>query len=267
MATLGNFKKSDNDNEQQYNFEYTRIDKADILNQPLCFSGAIKRQGDYGDYWIVQVLMYGSMNAEGSLNVPYEKVAFLLPSSESRDKLLEAMNAQQQPIHYVKLIQKEFTPKGKKTPSTMYTFIAANEHDCPCTAPDYIAPADGVTFEEFEAGLHGIPLNKNFCLTNVLFLADENKWKLQVKVLHNETVVYQSFHLKSTEGRDNLFNSMLKTDDFPVHDCRIVRKSFTPKGATAEVSYYDLVAAGSEVCVCGEHLGGPEHIDLDDQPW
>lgn len=265
MARLGNFS-------EDVNPDIVKVDKEDILSSPFCFQKAYYRDTADGQYWKV----YGTFfNAIGDSS---QELFFIVPASESRDLLMNAMNAAS-PLHFCALEKQSFTPKDGKLAQTFYAFVAMDKGVCPCGEAiaddghhmqDFLAGYKGITKEEMELRAEYPKVDKSlvldvpFCLEKVVLKpardADSRPyWAVYVNLGdryinatdtgtdHESNKVM--FFLPSSPSRDRLFKSF--EDEMPIHCSKMLKKSWTPKGQKEPVDFYSLEDTKNPVCACG----------------
>lgn len=265
MGRLQNFVEDANPNT-------VKVDKDDILSIPFCFQKAYYRDTADGAYWKV----YGTFfNEVGDLT---EELFFIVPQSDSRDLLMEAMN-KAAPLHFCALEKQTFTPKDGKLEQTFYAFVAKDNGTCPCGEviaddghhmQDFLAEYKGITKEEMELRAEYPKVDKSevldvpFCLEKVVLKpardADSRPfWCVYVNLgdryinaatLNRDTESNKvMFFLPSSPSRDRLFKSF--EGELPIHCSKMVEKSFTPKGQKELQKFYALEDTKNPVCACG----------------
>lgn len=270
MARLSNFS-------EDVNPETVKVDKEDILGTSFCFKKAYYRDTQDGAYWKV----YGSFyNEIGDMVIDQ---FFIVPSSESRDKLMEAMN-NASPLHFCALEKQSYKPQGGKLEQTFYAFVAKDHGTCPCGEliaddghhmQDFLSEYKGITKEEMELRAEyakvdkSLVLNVPFCLEKVALkpARDEESrpyWCVYVNVGEASPVVLSEdaktsedlrfsskvmFFLPSSPSRDRLFKSF--EGELPIHCSKMVEKSFIPKGQKELQKFYALEDTKNSVCPCG----------------
>lgn len=245
-----------------------KVDKEDILSTPFCFQKAYYRDTPDGQYWKV----YGTFfNEVGDFN---QELFFIVPASESRDLLMEAMN-NASPLHFCALEKQEYTPKDQKIKQTFYAFVALDHGTCPCGdviggshhMQDFLAEYKGITKEEMElrAEYHKVDKSKvldvPFCLEKVTLKpardADSRPyWCVYINVGETSPIALDDgfsskvmFFLPSSPSRDRLFKSF--EGELPIHCSKMIEKSFIPKGQKELQKFYALEDTKVSVCACG----------------
>lgn len=261
MGRLGNFV-------EDVNPDVVKVDKEDILSTPFCFQKAYYRDTADGQYWKV----YGTFfNEVGDFN---QELFFIVPASESRDLLMEAMNAAS-PLHHCALEKQTFTPKDGKLAQTFYAFVAMDNGTCPCGdviassghMNDFLAGYKGITKEEMELRAEYPKVDKSkvldvpFCLEKVVLKpardADSRPyWCVYVNVGDMSPIALDDgfsskvmFFLPSSPSRDRLFKSF--EGELPIHCSKMLEKSFIPKGQKELQKFYSLEDTKNPVCACG----------------
>ncbi len=262
MARLSNFV-------EDVNPDVVKVDKEDILSTPFCFTKAYYRDTPDGQYWKV----YGTFfNEVGDMS---QELFFIVPASESRDKLMEAMN-KVAPLHFCMLEKQTYTPQGSKIDQTFYAFVAKDQGTCPCGEviadshhmQDFLAEYKGITKEEMELRAEYAKVDKGrildmpFCLEKLALkpardadsrpywcvyvnLGETNPIECEDAMLHKVM-----FFLPSSPSRDRLFKSLL-SDELPIHCSKLVEKSFIPKGQKETQIFYSLEDTKTPMCACG----------------
>lgn len=261
MGRLSNFV-------EDVNPDVVKVDKEDILSTPFCFQKAYYRDTADGQYWKV----YGTFfNEVGDMS---QDLFFIVPASESRDLLMEAMNAAS-PLHFCALEKQSFTPKDGKLAQTFYAFIAIDQGTCPCGdvlcsshhMNDFLAEYKGITKEEMELRAEYPKVDKSkvldvpFCLEKVTLKpardADSRPyWCVYVNVGDMSPIALDDgfsskvmFFLPSSPSRDRLFKSF--EGELPIHCSKMLEKSFIPKGQKELQKFYSLEDTKNPVCACG----------------
>lgn len=262
MARLGNFSEN-------VNPYAVKVDKEDILSTPFCFHKAYYRDTPDGQYWKV----YGTFfNEVGNMS---RELFFIVPASESRDLLMEAMN-KSAPLHFCALEKQTFTPKDGKLAQTFYAFVAKDEGTCPCGEiiadngdhmQDFLAEYKGITKEEMELRAEYPKVDKitmldtPFCLEKVVLkpARDANSrpyWCVYINVGTQTPIALDDgfsskvmFFLPSSPSRDRLFKSF--EGELPIHCSKMVEKVYTPKGQKEPQKFYAFEDTKNPVCACG----------------
>lgn len=262
MGRLGNFV-------EDVNPDVVKVDKEDILNVHFCFQKAYYRDTADGAYWKV----YGTFFNEVG-DIPQE-LFFIVPQSDSRDLLMEAMN-KAAPLHFCGLEKQSFTPKDGKLEQTFYAFVSLDRGTCPCGEviaddghhmQDFLAEYKGITKEEMELRAEYPKVDKArvldvpFCLEKVVLKpardADSRPfWCVYIRVddrtpleLDGQYSSKVMFFLPSSPSRDRLFKSF--EGELPIHCSKMVEKSFLPKGQKELQKFYALEDTKNPVCACG----------------
>jgi hypothetical protein len=252
----------------------TKVDKDDILDISFLFKKAYYRDTDDGQYWKV----YGTFASEiGDI----EELFFIVPASESRDKLLNAMNAVA-PLANVALHKKQFTPKGEKLAKTFYSFDSLYSLDPKMlelspSALDFkafLADYTGITLEEMDARAEYEKVDKDdvldlpMCIERLVLKEPRDDtsrpyWIVYASVEYtglddNSLTEKKLFFLPSAPSRDQLFHSLLP--ELPCHCSKLVKKTFIPKGQKEPVAFYAMVDTKDHVCACGVVLPHTESM-------
>ncbi len=107
-----------------------------------------------------------------------------------------------------------------------------------------------------------------FCIDHVKFKSQDgrDRWFIDIHYREGEEILYRTLTLDSSPSRDEMFQDIIDSDDYPQHNVWLKLRSFKDKDTGMTRTSYD-VKQGSGICACSTPGAKEAPADLANAPY